>query len=92
MKSKNVLLAAAFGLALLLSFTLSAQSQSAPAAGARPWEHLAMTADATDGPGDADTSRRIVQLGGEGWELVDVEAITKDGATTKLIYFFKRPK
>ncbi|GAA4465115.1 hypothetical protein GCM10023156_52430 [Novipirellula rosea] len=51
-----------------------------------------MTVVATDGPGDAETSRKIVQLGGEGWELVDVESLVKDGASTKLIYFFKRPK
>ena len=51
-----------------------------------------MTVDASDGPGDADASRNIMQLGSEGWELVDVEALTKDGRTTKLIYFFKRPK
>ena len=51
-----------------------------------------MPVDAGDAPGDAETSRRIVQVGGEGWELVDVETLTKDGSTTKLIYFFKRLK
>jgi hypothetical protein len=92
MKSRNTLLAVALGLALLLSFTLSAPSQSPANAGRQQWEHLAMTVDASDGPGDAEASRKIMQLGGEGWELVDVEALSKDGTTTKLIYFFKRPK
>lgn len=92
MKSKSVLLSVALGLALLMSFTLAAQPQSAPAAGARPWEHLAMTVEATDSPDDADASRKIMLLGNEGWELVDVESLTNDGTTTKLIYFFKRPK
>lgn len=29
---------------------------------------------------------------GDGWELVDVESIVENGSTTKLIYFFKRPR
>ncbi len=93
MNSRNVMWPVAAGIAILLAFTGSAQhSQSAPTDAGRTWEHLALTVDATDGPGDADTSRRIVQLGGEGWELVDVEALVKDGTSAKLIYFFKRPK
>ncbi len=76
-----------------LSYVVFAQG-IAPASTDRmkAWEHLAMAVDAANAPGDAETSRRIVQLGGEGWELVDVETIVKDGSTTKLIYFFKRPK
>jgi len=95
MKARTpILLVAA---AILLPLAWSAQSFRSAAAmptadAVRPWEHMAMTVDAADGPGDAETSRRIVQLGGEGWELVDVEALTKDGTTSKLIYFFKRPK
>ncbi len=78
---------------ILLALTWSAPiSQSATEEPRRSWEHLAMTVDATDGPGDAETSRKIVQLGGEGWELVDVESLVKDGASANLIYFFKRPK
>lgn len=70
----------------------SSRLAAATADAVRSWEHMAMTLDAADGPGDAETSRRIVQLGSEGWELVDVETLTKDGTTTKLIYFFKRSR
>jgi hypothetical protein len=95
MKAKSTILSMAAAAAVVFTVVWSAQSSRTAAATAgavRPWEHMAMTIDATDGPGDAETSRRIVQLGGEGWELVDVESLTKDGTTTKLIYFFKRPR
>lgn len=36
-------------------------------------------------------ARKIVQLGDEGWELVDVETFQKNGTKDKLICFFKRP-
>ena len=93
MSPKIVILPMVAVIVMLLAFTWSAQSsQSATEEPRRSWEHLAMTVDATDGPGDAEISRKIVQLGGEGWELVDVESLVKDGASAKLIYFFKRPK
>jgi hypothetical protein len=86
---------AAASVAIMFPVAWSAQSSRSAAATAeamQSWEHMAMTVDATDAPGDAETSRRIVQFGGEGWELVDVETIVKGGSTTRLIYFFKRPK
>tara|TARA_R110002073_G_scaffold172563_11_gene329787 strand:- start:21530 stop:21811 length:282 start_codon:yes stop_codon:yes gene_type:complete len=93
MSPKIVILPMAALIVMMLAFSWSApNSQSATEEPRRSWEHLAMTVVATDGPGDAETSRKIVQLGGEGWELVDVESLVKDGASTKLIYFFKRPK
>ncbi len=51
-----------------------------------------MTVEAENGFGGADTSRKIVQPGSDGWELVDVETVVKGGTTTKVVYFFKRPK
>lgn len=90
MMSKSLLLTAAIGVILAFSFTTFAQSPAAAPAGVQKWEHLAMTVNTGRGPGDADTSRRIQQLGGEGWELVNVESLTKEGTTTQLIYFFKR--
>lgn len=81
------------GVTLLLLFAFSIQStHSADTDGVRRWEHLAMTVGAASVPGDAETSRQIVKLGDQGWELVDVENISKEGTTTNLVYFFKRPK
>jgi hypothetical protein len=93
MKARSFILLVAAAAAVSFPVAWSAHSSrtAAAAAGAvRSWEHLAMTVEAADGPGDAETSRRIMQLGDEGWELVDVESLSKDGTTTKLIYFFKR--
>ncbi|MFK7820467.1 MAG: hypothetical protein AB8G99_17230 [Planctomycetaceae bacterium] len=55
------------------------------------WEHLAMT---TDGPklSTPEVSRKIIGLGNEGWQLVDVETYAENGTTTKAVYFFKREK
>ena len=95
MNARISILLIAAAAAVLFSVAWSSSSSRSTAATAdavRPWEHMAITVDAADGPGDAETSRRIMQFGGEGWELVDVEALTKDGTTTKLIYFFKRSK
>jgi hypothetical protein len=51
---------------------------------------MALSHDAETGFSDGEVSRRIVQLGKEGWELVDVASIIKDGTTTKIVYCFKR--
>jgi len=91
MNARTAVWSATLGFAILISVVWTAQS-SPSAESANRWEHLAMTVDAIDSPGDAEASRKIVQLGEEGWELVDVESLTKDGTTTKLIYYFKRPK
>ena len=54
------------------------------------WEHLALTQPRADLGGEL--SAQIVRLGDEGWELVDVVTISKDGDTETKIYYFKRPK
>ena len=92
MTSKGLLLSAAVGVTLVCTLALYAQSPTADSASVQKWEHLAMTIATSDGPGDADTSRKIQQLGSEGWELVDVESLTRDGTTMQLIYFFKKPQ
>jgi hypothetical protein len=95
MKARSSILLIASAAAVLYPVAWADQSSRTDAATAvavQSWEHLAMTVDAADAPGDAESSRRIMQLGNEGWELVDVESLSKDGTTAKLIYFFKRSK
>ena len=56
------------------------------------WEHLAVhSANANIGQDNA-LSQRIRQLGRQGWQLVDVVTVEKQGSTEKLIFFFKRPR
>ena len=91
LKSTLIVGAALAALVMLVGtfqMTTSAQSNT----GGSRWEHLAMAVEAEQSLGDETTSRKIIQLGSEGWELVDVESLSKDGTTTKLVYCFKRPK
>jgi hypothetical protein len=94
MKSRTLSLLAVVVSVALLSFSIAGRNvESAPPdATRRSWQHLAFPVDADKGVGDAEVSRKIVQLGDEGWELVGVGTFQKDGTTTKLVYFFKRPK
>lgn len=90
MKDRILILAAVVAIALL---TLRSQETVAtPVQGkAGAWEHLAMNV-----PGDQlstpEVSRKIIGLGDDGWQLIDVESRIKGGDTTELIYFFKRQK
>lgn len=54
------------------------------------WEHLALSHD--DAGLGGELSAQIVRLGKEGWELVGVTPIEKNGTTIKTRYYFKRPK
>ena len=60
------------------------------------WQHMALTVDlATDDANrdaNRDASRKIIQLGHDGWELVDVENVVKGGTTVKTVYYFKKPQ
>ena len=57
---------------------------------AQHWQHLALEHSLEKGIADAELTRQINQLGREGWELVDVETLTRAGTTEKTVFFFKR--
>lgn len=48
------------------------------------WRHLSLTHDVES---NQKLSLQINKLGNEGWELVDVENITKDGTTEKTVFY-----
>lgn len=73
--------------------TASGDSRPNVVPAADAWQHLAMPVPVEDGFGSTpETSRKIVELGGDGWQLVDVETFAKAGTTTQMVYFFRRPK
>lgn len=91
MRQTLVRTAAAIGLVVLCTMILSGQNTVSEAASEpTKWEHLALTQDVQKDEAKAEVARQINQLGGDGWQLVDVEGIHEDGTTTKTIYYFKR--
>ncbi|MHC4399448.1 MAG: hypothetical protein ACYTG0_07200 [Planctomycetota bacterium] len=93
MKKLAIAVSVAICLVVVAAASLSAQKAEpdAPADAPTSWQHLALSSDTEKGvSGDPELNRRIIQLGREGWELVDVENVTRDGTTTKTVYFFKR--
>jgi hypothetical protein len=93
MKTQSIALLGVVCLSILLAVGLAAQNAEPETDSAEPtrWEHLALSRGIGEGLSDAEHSRRIVQLGNEGWELVDVENVTTDGTTAGTVYYFKRP-
>ena len=87
----QTLLALSLGTA---AFTASAQptSASAPERAVKRWECAALTHDGAEVLGDEKLAAKIRGMGDEGWELVSVSTVVKDGTTTKTIFYFKRPK
>jgi len=75
----------------VFAFTASAAKPGAAHHAAPRWEHLALTHNSADVGNDGDLSNRIVRLGDEGWELVNVSTVVKDGTTVKTVFYFKRP-
>ena len=72
-------------------FAQDQQAQAPVRAGrARHWQHLALEHNLAKGIADAELTRQINRLGSEGWELVDVETLSRDGTTEKTVFFFKR--
>ena len=93
MKSRTgflLLLCCVLLLPVTYALTASATQQGNLQDSATRWEHLAMTHDGADLSGDL--SGQIVRLGNEGWQMVCVSPIAKEGTTVKTIYYFKRPK
>ncbi len=56
------------------------------------WQHLALTHNGPRVSGEGELSRQIEKLGDEGWELVDVSAIVRNGTTEQTVLYFKRPR
>lgn len=79
-------------LAIPLAYTLAAPAaEQVNGQGDRAaWQHLALPHEGASL--DADLSRQINRLGDDGWQLVGVTPIAKDGTTVQTIYYFKRLK
>lgn len=56
------------------------------------WEHLALTHNDANVSSTGELPQRIIRLGNDGWELVNVSTVVKEGSTEKTIFYFKRPK
>lgn len=56
----------------------------------KAWQHLALHHALGEKP--AELARRINTLGEDGWELVSVDSLAKDGTTTKSAHYFKRSR
>ena len=78
----------------LVSVHAQKSDRSAPrgaASAPQKWEHLGFPRDASEPFSDPEFAKRINKLGNEGWELITVLNFTKEGTTTKTVYYFKRP-
>ena len=76
---------------MLSVFNAEGQTDAKPGKETVQWEHAAMTHNDSV-VGGAALSRQINQMGDDGWELVNVSTVVKDGTTAKTIFYFKRPK
>lgn len=92
---KNILVYLASGfLVLSVGAALWAQhpeSDSSPKA-PQAWQHLALEREGKSVTQDTELAQRINSLGEQGWQLVDVESIGEAGTTSKMVFFFKRPR
>jgi hypothetical protein len=81
---------------LALALTACSPTQiptsGADGAGPRRWQHLALEQDAKRPMSDPEFTKKINQLGDDGWELVAVDSVLDSGTTVRRIYFFKRLK
>ncbi|MDB4614208.1 hypothetical protein OAH18_00820 [bacterium] len=90
MKDRIVTVAAVIAICFLL--LRNQETTATPVRKPTPqWEQLALNI-----PGDKlstpEISRKIIGLGNDGWQLIDVETTVKGGDTTAIIYFFQRQK
>ncbi len=91
MKKIAIVLAIAVCLGIAFAAGLPAQNDApAPAAAAPTWQHLAFPVEGGKVFGNPQVSRQINQLGRDGYELVDVETIEREGTTVKTVFFFKK--
>lgn len=89
---KKVLAILGVGAALaILSFSLQAEDGIEQVAAKASWEHLMVRREATKPLSDPEFAATINRLGREGWQMVDVTTIAKEGSTSTLLYYFKRP-
>ena len=72
------------------AFTASANQPGDDKKAVTRWEHLALPHDRADLGGGL--GKQINRLGNEGWELICVTPVAKEGTTEKSIYYFKRRK
>ncbi len=86
----QVLFGAMFLIVAVGIFSMTASGQDETELNVAQWEHLALTHNGADLGGDLGT--QIIRLGNQGWEMVCVTPVAKEGTTTKTIYYFKRPK
>ena len=56
------------------------------------WEHSALTHNEAEVDGHPQLASQIVRMGNEGWQLVSVSTIEKEGTTVKTILYFNRLK
>ena len=94
MKNSILIYIAGGSIALCLAASIWAQSPKSDSSPKVPqaWQHLALENEGKSVTGSPDLARKINSLGDEGWQLVDVESILEGGTTTKVVFFFKRPK
>ena len=92
MKNNAAILICLFSAVLLtLGYVnLNAQPAQSPSKKVQKFEHLAMPHQGSKL--DRELSKQIVKLSNEGWEMVDVESVNKDGTTVQMIYYFKRQR
>ena len=92
MKAPAFLIAAVVCLGLFAVSRLPAQLAEPPAKkpAAPKWQHLALTHELSSDPRKKKLTEQIHKVEREGWELVDVESVDKDGTTVKSVFYFKR--
>ena len=89
---KNAWMIFGMGMALaILSFSLQAEDGVEPVVAKASWEHMMVPRETAKPLSDPEFAATINRLGREGWQMVDVTTITKEGTATTLLYYFKRP-
>lgn len=73
-------------------YAFTAKAQEPAAQPAFSWEHLAITSKNANIQEDKNLAQQINRVGNDGWELVNVTAVQKNGTTEKMVFCFKRPK